>query len=181
MCNGTSAGGGGASYSWTIADNSIASFNTSADQYNAGTYLRGNSAGVTSATGYASENGCQSFGFGSPGPTTCDAKIVPAEFTPKCDRTLSSSPFEAILSPSLTECAFRAEGSTCTAKSASGAIDMYLPPITSEINDLGAACHAQYFAGNGPGSIDLGFTLKIRGGAVTLPRSSTVSANCPRQ
>jgi hypothetical protein len=60
---------GSASFSWSLGNTSIVNFNTSADQSSSQPNLLGVAAGTTTASLFASENGCQSSGPGNPSPT----------------------------------------------------------------------------------------------------------------
>ena len=60
--------GGGASFSWTLGNQSIVNFNTPSDQYSGSPNLKGLQSGSTYALVSTTENGCGSSGSGSPPP-----------------------------------------------------------------------------------------------------------------
>jgi hypothetical protein len=183
---GTSAGGGGASYSWTIGDTTIASFNDPSDQYSGSPNLYGNNAGTTSATGQATENGCYSTGVGDPAPSTCDFTIIPSDptatYSAACDGTQTSHYFSASISPDAGKCVYAPSGSTCSAANNN---DGTLSGLNSSCNmDPSPTGTVTFYAGlpgggghGNQGSIHMGFRLKL--GAKYIPHYRDISVLCP--
>jgi hypothetical protein len=175
VCGGTSAGGGGASYSWTIGDTTIASFNDPSDQYSGSPNLYGNNAGTTSATGQATENGCYSTGGGDPPPTVCSATIPNYSWNATCnDATLNTNTFSPTIKPSKDQCYYNATLSSCNATAGSGTITVdHVDPGGMSYNP--PSCAAAYYAG-GTGSVNLSMTLKLN--MRDTPASGSGTVHC---